>query len=116
MLDNPFHSSYPHEIEGFIGVYSTMANHSYTITDSNSGEILSHIQFQDGPLLDMNIRGVFNEDLLLIVRDRLQGFQTSEFSCRENDLALTKIEEALDVLFRRTRAREQRGVEGKAVA
>ena len=47
-----------------------------------------------------------------IVADRLRSFQAGPFSCRENALALTKIEEAMHWLHSRTLARMQRGVEG----
>ena len=71
------------------------------------------VQFQNGPieiLEDMN--GVSNEALLAIVEDRLLGFQSGEFACRENAVALTKLQEALMWLHKRTRDRMSRGVEG----
>ena len=51
-------------------------------------------------------------DILIMVIRRLEGFQNSEFKCRENALALTHIEEALLWLRKRTMGREARGVEG----
>lgn len=56
--------------------------------------------------------GVTGEDLLEIVRHRLQCFQTSEYACRENAIALTHIEEALMWLNRRVEDRLERGVLG----
>ena len=53
-----------------------------------------------------------NEDLIAIVIDRMQGFQSGQFKCRENAVALTKLEEALMWLRKRTQDREDRGVEG----
>jgi len=47
-----------------------------------------------------------------MVLDRLQSFQSSEYHCRENALAITKLEEALFWLRARTDGREARGVEG----
>jgi hypothetical protein len=44
--------------------------------------------------------------------DRLQSFQSGDFACRENALALTKLEEALHWLDHRTKDRQRRGVEG----
>ncbi|MBQ3257823.1 MAG: hypothetical protein IJA67_10470 [Oscillospiraceae bacterium] len=70
------------------------------------------IHFQEGPIKECGVNGVCNEDLLNIVIDRLEHFQNSEFSCRENAMAITKLEEALLWLRKRTMAREQRGVEG----
>ena len=74
--------------------------------------ILGVIHFQEGPIKECGVNGVCNEDLLNIVIDRLEHFQNSEFSCRENAMAITKLEEALLWLRKRTMAREQRGVEG----
>lgn len=53
-----------------------------------------------------------NEALLAIVEDRLQGFQSGQYACRENALALTKLQEAMMWLQKRTRDRMARGVEG----
>jgi predicted deacetylase len=53
-----------------------------------------------------------NEDLIAMVITRLEHFQKSEFACRENALAITKLEEAMLWLRKRTMGREQRGVEG----
>jgi len=70
------------------------------------------IKFQKGPVKEAGINGCHQEDLLAIVIHRLRGFQSSEFACRENALALTKIEEALHWLNHRTTERTKRGVEG----
>lgn len=76
---------------------------------------LGFIEFQNGPIQEAGINGVQNEDLLAIVIDRLQGFQSGKFACRDNAIALTKCEEALLWLQKRTRERQARGVEGKSV-
>lgn len=60
----------------------------------------------------LQVNGLTNEVLLAVLIDRLQGFQKGPFSCRENALALTKLEEGLHWLNARTREREARGVEG----
>jgi hypothetical protein len=70
------------------------------------------IQFQNGPLKENDVNGISNESLLAIVIDRLQGFQSGDFKCRENALALTKLEEAMHWLHHRTRERLARSVEG----
>lgn len=61
---------------------------------------------------DGSTRGVLDTDLLEIVRDRLKGFQSGEYSCRENACALTHIEEALMWLNRRVEDRIERQVLG----
>lgn len=53
-----------------------------------------------------------HEALLAILIDRMRSFQAGPYSCRENALALTKLEEAQMWLLQRTRARMSRGVEG----
>lgn len=70
------------------------------------------INFQSGPIKENGVNGCQNEDLLKIVIDRLQCFQAGQYSCRENALALTHIQEALMWLERRTLERQNRGVEG----
>lgn len=40
----------------------------------------------------------------------------SRFACRENSIAITKMQEALMWLNERTRERKERGVEGKHIA
>lgn len=95
------------------GQYSKVAPHQYCVSPSNNPyQPIAFIQFQDGPLAEDHIDGVHNEDLLLVVLDRLRAFQKSEFSCRENAIAITKIEEAMNILCYRTQERKQRKVEG----
>jgi hypothetical protein len=70
------------------------------------------ISFQNGPINEVGVNGVTNEALIAVVIDRLRGFQSGAYACRENALALTKLEEGLMWLALRTRLREARGVEG----
>jgi hypothetical protein len=70
------------------------------------------IRFQNGPLQETGVNGISNEALLAIVEDRLLGFQSGQYACRENAIALTKIQEAMMWLQKRTRDRIARGVEG----
>lgn len=96
------------------------ACHNYTVQSVAQNEheqvaILSQVNFQNGPIKEAGVNGCHNEDLLAIVADRLHGFQSGPYACRENALALTKIEEALHWLNHRTQARVDRGVEGTNV-
>lgn len=102
------------------------ANHLYRVEGFNSstnasdpfkaryGEPAQHatILFQNGPINEVGVNGITHEVLLAIVADRLRSFQAGPFACRENALALTKIEEAQHWLQQRTLARMRRGVEG----
>ena len=75
--------------------------------------IVGKVQFQESPRnAESSTRGVLDTDLLEIVRDRLIGFQRSEFATRENACALTHIEEALMWLNRRVEDRIERKVLG----
>lgn len=87
------------------------ASHEYEVSwdEGKTGIIL---QFQHGPIGEVGVNGITNEVLLAIVADRLRCFQTSKYACRENALALTKIEEAAHWLEARTVSRTRRGVEG----
>lgn len=92
------------------------ACHDYSIQDARMPHdpvVLSGIRFQNGPIQENGVNGVQNEDLIAICIDRLRGFQSGKFSCRENAIALTKLEEALMWLEKRTSDRKNRGVEGK---
>jgi len=90
------------------------ANHEYEIQrkkPANDGP-LCFIAFQTGPIKENGVNGIFNEDLISIVIDRLKCFQTSEYKCHENDMAIIKLEEALMWLSKRTLDRERRNVLG----
>jgi len=86
------------------------ASHEYLVTTPDGRE--QHISFQNGPIGETGPNGLTQEVLIAICVDRLQSFQQGEFRCRENALAITKLEEAQHWLFHRTRARLERGVEG----
>lgn len=86
---------------------------SYAIIDSEHDETLELIGFQHGAVCEAGVNGVTNEALLAIVAHRLKGFQAGPMACRENALALTKIEESLHWLQTRTRRRIAAGVEAR---
>jgi hypothetical protein len=96
------------------------ACHEYVITlldqDLQEDETVSRgacrIIFQNGPIKDVGVNGISNESLLAIAEDRLLGFQSGEFACRENAVALTKLQECMMWLSKRTNDRLKRGVEG----
>lgn len=96
------------------------ANHHYMVTlpdwtrapDGSDAKGVWDIQFQNGPIGTAGVNGLTHEALLAIVADRLRSFQAGQYACRENALALTKIEEAQHWLQSRTKGRMARGVEG----
>lgn len=102
------------------------ANHLYRISGFNTATnpsdpfVAKHgapaeystVLFQNGPIAEAGVNGVTQEALLAICIDRLRSFQAGPYACRENALALTKMEEARMWLLERTRRRMARGVEG----
>lgn len=56
--------------------------------------------------------GTTNEEVLAMLIDRMQYLQ-AKFPCRENAIVITKLEESLMWLNKRTADRLARGVEGK---
>jgi hypothetical protein len=87
------------------------------ITDSHPQGAINpcEIKFQNGPIGLNGVNGISQEALLAVVIDRLRCFQSGPYACRDNAVALTKCEEALMWLQRRTRERMARGVEGTNV-
>ena len=59
--------------------------------------------------------GTTNEEVLEVLIDRMRFLQT-KFPCRENAIVITKLEESLMWLNKRTADRAARGVEGKHLA
>lgn len=95
------------------------ANHRYVMfvphdafNQELNASFVHEIRFQRGPLAENGINGISNEALLAIVQDRLRGFQSGEFACDENQLALDCVSSAIGWLQVRTDDRLQRGVEG----
>lgn len=96
------------------------ANHDYLLVLDKGGdpEVTAampslHIKFQNGPVKSPeDFNGFTNEALLAVLIDRMRGFQSGPFACRENACALTHMEEAMMWLQKRTRDRIARGVEG----
>jgi hypothetical protein len=86
------------------------ACHEYKATLPNGAE--TAISFQNGPINEAGVNGITHEVLIAVVVDRMRDFQRGPYACRENALALTKLEEAQQWLQARTRARMVRGVEG----
>lgn len=90
------------------------ASHVYSVEwfEADEREAGATLRFQNGPIGEVGVNGMTNEVLLAIVVDRLRGFQSGPYACRENELALTRIEEAAMWLESRTKQRTARGVEG----
>lgn len=80
---------------------------------NNDIGVVGEIQFQHGPRYEeSSIHGVTTTDLLEICRHQLKCFQEGDMATREGAIALTKIEEALLWLNKRTEDRIERNVLG----
>lgn len=75
------------------------------------GKEVLRIKFQTGGTATTERNGVFIEDLLIVTYAKLADYNR-ELPCRENSVALTKIEEAIMWLANRKAEREARGVYG----
>jgi len=70
------------------------------------------IRWQDGIVQNGQQNGAFVEDVIEAARQRIQFFNSNpKFRCRENSVAITKLEEALQWLDWRTRERLLQNVE-----
>lgn len=99
VMDEPGHGGACHEYQ-------------VDIDGGESGARRLWFNFQNGPITEAGVNGLTHEVLLAILADRLRGFQSGSYACRENGIALVKIEEAQLWLQKRTRDRMARGVEG----
>jgi hypothetical protein len=83
--------------------------------DTNSGQVLQFIEKQpesEGSTKLVTVNdGTTNEEVLAVLIDRLNYLQ-AKHPCRENAIVLTKLEESLMWLNKRTADRKARSVEG----
>ena len=72
------------------------------------------LHFQNGPVAPdgSGVNGITHEVLIAVLIDRITGFQSGPFACKENADALVHLIIARDILESRTRTREAAGVEG----
>lgn len=98
------------------------AGHLYELTNFENKEQSQVIGFidkepssGDPTVLTTVADGTTNEEVLEMLIDRMQYLQTA-FPCRENALVITKLEESLMWLNKRTADRIKRNVEGKHLA
>lgn len=81
------------------------------IIEHDDPELGLVIQFQHGTVKENGINGVQNEQVLGLLLVRMRALNARQ-PCRENSLAITKMEEALMWLEHRTKLRQEQGVEG----
>ena len=97
---------------------SDNAHHKYAIAvfDGDMQVEQCVLNFQNGGLKEVGANGITDQSLLAIVLDRLRSFNGGQFGCRENSIAITKIEEALLWMEKRSNDRARRNVEGERLA
>ena len=89
-------------------------------TYRHEGDIEGTQEFQKVIFYKLNPDGSYEngttlEEMLRVSIERLTDLN-ARFSCRENSIAITKMQEALMWLNKRTEDRTKRGVEGKHLA
>jgi hypothetical protein len=87
-------------------------SHTYGIQYGGPKEVC-RIPFQHGPrAVEGSTSGIFDDDLLAIVQDRLEGFQTGPYACDENQQAINAVKSAREALGLRVARRIAQGVLG----
>ena len=79
------------------------------------GREFGWLQFQNGPIGEVGVNGIQQEDLLQVVIARLEALNEL-FPCEENAAALYHLRAGVGALEERTRKRRAQGVEGQNVA
>lgn len=86
--------------------------HKYLLDCHSQPDLYNkELQFYHAEGGEMMENGTTNEEVLRTLIDRLQFLQGKN-SCRENAIVITKLEESLMWLEKRTKDRMERGVEG----
>jgi len=89
------------------------APHTFVIaksSDMHNENCYTKIKFQQGPVKECGENGIYNEDLICIVLERLIRFQESNFACPENEEAIKHLKLALSALNARKTRRTASGV------
>lgn len=79
--------------------------------DIQAGKNFTGLMFQHGAVKESGVNGITSEALLAVLIHRTNVLN-KRFACRENALAITKLEEALMWFNKRTADRKARDVEG----
>lgn len=83
-------------------------------TSDSSEQVVnqSTLDFQDGSIAEVGPNGITDQALLAVVLDRMRGFNNGPYRCRENSVIITKIEEALMWMEKRSNDRARQGIDG----
>lgn len=97
-------------VKKLIEMVSDEQTADHYIEKINDKKVLE-IKFQTGGTATTEKNGIFIEDLLIVAYAKLKEYN-DQLPCRENSIALTKIEESILWLTKRKLDREYRGVYG----
>ena len=95
--------------------------YKYQLSGFENAENTQEIQFIEKTLIEGTTElktvndGTTNEEMLEVLIDRMNYLQ-GKFPCRENAIVITKLQESLMWLEKRTSERKKRNVEGKRLA
>lgn len=89
---------------------------TYSPSEVGADGEVPFVKVQNGPLKEKMRNGLLIEELAAVLINELRHFNSGEFSCRDNSIAITHFEEGLLRLDERTRKRVARGVEGRNIA
>jgi hypothetical protein len=95
------------------------ACHVYEVRTKSTAdgfEVLATSTFQPGPIKEHGVNGVQHADLLAIIRDRLDFFQTGPFKSPGNEVTAGFVSAAIASEDNRTRRRVLAGTEGTSKA
>jgi hypothetical protein len=92
------------------------ASHDYQVRDAKTGGVLLTLHFQKGPIGESGINGVQHADLLRIIEDRLDGFQSGAYASATNEVTCGFVSAAIASDETRTRRRWRAGTEGTSKA
>lgn len=87
------------------------ACHIYEVRNVDD-RVLARIEFQKGPIGEAGVNGIQHDDLLRIIQDRLDGFQSGPYQSPGNEVTAGFISAALASDGTRTRRRVAAGTEG----
>lgn len=110
ILNNPLITQNYTKIEAMY--YEHNSYNTFSVKNVNTDEVLQTVRFQSGPVKEVGINGIANEDAIAMVIERLTNFQDTEFRCEENEEAIKHLEFALISLRKRTNRRTINGILG----
>lgn len=81
--------------DGMKRMYTVVRSGSDMLVPKNHGDSFAMVTFQDGLVADRGVNGCQDDDLLIMVLDRIRDYRTSEYNCLELGEAERAIETAL---------------------